>query len=87
MIELEELNPDAIAMELTVAAIEAWLNRSTEDRDGEAIGREIGAMYREIHTAVAEMHIEEEDEDGDFDEEEEQETEVVPELHLEDPHN
>ena len=78
MIEVHELTTDAIAMELTVATIEPWLNDSEEVRNGETIGREIAAMYREIHSAVAEMHIEEENSDlEDLDEEDDLDDQLV----------
>ena len=46
---------DVIAMNLAVAAIEQWLKNVSADRRGEDLGREIGALYREIHAAVSEM--------------------------------
>lgn len=68
---------DVIAMNLTMAALEQWLKNVDSSRRGEDIGREIGAMYREIHAAVDEMSsVEEDDEEYDFgDEDDEDEDE------------
>jgi len=66
---------DLIAMNLTIAALEQWLKNVSPDRSGEELGREIGALYREIHVAVDEMsHVGEDfdDEDEDFEDEEEE---------------
>jgi hypothetical protein len=64
---------DVIAMNLTMAALEQWLKNVDADRRGEDLGREIGAMYREIHAAVDEMSSidDEDDDDLDFDEDDE----------------
>jgi hypothetical protein len=67
---------DVIAMNLTVAALEQWLKNVDASRRGEDLGREIGALYREIHSAVDEMaSIDDEDEDFDFGDEEDEEDE------------
>ncbi len=79
---------DVIAMNLTMTALEQWLKNVDATRRGEDLGREIGALYREIHSAVDEMasvgdddeeyefdngdEEDEEDEDGDFDEEDDE---------------
>ena len=60
---------DVIAMNLTMAALEPWLKNVDSTRRGEDLGREIGAMYREIHSAVDEM-ASAGDEDEEFEEEE-----------------
>ena len=69
---------DVIAMNLTIAALEEWLKTNSE-RNGADLGREIGAMYREIHTAVDEMSPEEDD-DFDFDDEEDDEEDEEAEV-------
>lgn len=63
-------------MNLTIAALEQWLKNVDASRRGEDLGREIGALYREIHSAVDEMaSIDDEDEDFDFGDEEDEEEE------------
>lgn len=77
--ELEASATDVIAMNLTMTALEQWLKNVSSDRRGEELGREIGELYREIHSAVAEMSPDDDDEDDedyeddDDDEEEEEE--------------
>jgi hypothetical protein len=70
-LELDAPTNDVIAMNLTIAALEQWLKNVSSDRSGQELGREIAAMYREIHAAVDEMSPEEEDDDLDFDDEDE----------------
>ena len=78
MLETDAHPTDVIAMNLTMAAMESWLRTpAAADRTGEEIGREVAAMYREIHAAVDEMSPEEPeddffDEDDDEDEEDEE---------------
>jgi hypothetical protein len=72
-LELDAPTNDVIAMNLTIAALEQWLKNVSADRSGQELGREIAAMYREIHAAVDEMSPEEEDDDFDFDDEDEDE--------------
>ncbi|HTC31271.1 MAG TPA: hypothetical protein VK702_11145 [Candidatus Acidoferrum sp.] len=72
-LELDAPTNDVIAMNLTIAALEEWLKNVSADRSGQELGREIAAMYREIHAAVDEMSPEEEDDDFDFDDEDEDE--------------
>ena len=75
-LELDAPTNDVIAMNLTIAALEQWLKNVSSDRSGQELGREIAAMYREIHAAVDEMSPEDdEDDDFDFDEDEEDEDE------------
>lgn len=63
-------------MNLTIAALEQWLKNVDASRRGEDLGREIGALYREIHSAVDEMaSVDDEDEDFDFGDEEDEEDE------------
>lgn len=65
---------DVIAMNLTIAALEGWLKNVDASRRGEDLGREIGALYREIHSAVDEMaSVDDDDEDFDFGDEEDDE--------------
>jgi hypothetical protein len=71
---------DIIAMNLTMAALDQWLKNVSSERSGEDIGREIAAMYREIHAAVDEMSPDDEEADDDYlededDEEDEEEDE------------
>ena len=67
---------DVIAMNLTIAALEQWLKNVDASRRGEELGREIGALYREIHSAVDEMaSVDDEDEDFDFGDEDDEEEE------------
>jgi hypothetical protein len=61
--ELEAPSNDVIAMNMTIAAIDRWLENSSEDKSGQEVGREIGAMYREIHAVVAELSPQDEDDD------------------------
>jgi len=72
-LELDAPTNDVIAMNLTMAALEQWLKNVSSDRSGRELGREIAAMYREIHAAVDEMSPEEEEDDFDFDGEEDDE--------------
>jgi hypothetical protein len=65
--ELDAPSNDIIAMNLTIAAIDRWLENSSDDRSGLEIGREIGAMYREIHAVIASISPDDEDEDDDDD--------------------
>jgi hypothetical protein len=74
-LELDAPTNDVIAMHLTIAALDQWLKNVSSDRSGQELGREIAAMYREIHAAVDEMSPEEEDDDFDFDDEEDEDDE------------
>ena len=71
-LELDAPTNDVIAMHLTIAALDQWLKNVSSDRSGQELGREIAAMYREIHAAVDEMSPDEEDDDFDFDDEEDE---------------
>jgi hypothetical protein len=71
-LELDAPTNDVIAMHLTIAALDQWLKNVSSDRSGQELGREIAAMYREIHAAVDEMSPEEEDDDFDVDDEEDE---------------
>jgi hypothetical protein len=63
--ELDAPSNDIIAMNLTIAAIDRWLENVSDDKTGQEVGREIGAMYREIHTVVASISPDEEDEEDE----------------------
>jgi hypothetical protein len=72
--EIDAPSNDVIAMNLTIAAIDRWLENLSDDRSGQEVGREIGAMYREIHAVVASISS---DDDDDDDEEEEESESLV----------
>jgi hypothetical protein len=85
-LELDAPTNDVIAMHLTLAALDRWLANVSSEWGGQELGREIAAMYREIHAAVDEMSPEEdddidfgpeEDEDEDDDEDEYEEDEEL----------
>jgi beta-phosphoglucomutase-like phosphatase (HAD superfamily) len=82
--EIDAPTNDVIAMNLTIAALDQWLKNVGSERNGEELGREIGAMYRVIHAAVDEMSPEEDDDDFEFDDEDEEEEEEEEEEELED---
>lgn len=65
--EIEAPSNDAISMNLTIAAIDRWLENSSDDKSGQEIGREIGAMYREIHAVVAAISPDEDDDEDEDD--------------------
>ena len=67
--ELDAPSNDVIAMNLTIAAIDRWLENSSDDRSGQDLGREIGAMYREIHGVVSSLSPIDEDDEEDEDDE------------------
>jgi hypothetical protein len=73
-LEIDAPTTDVIAMNLTIAALDQWLRDVSSERSGAELGREIGALYREIHAAVDEMSPDD-DEDFDFDDDEEDEDE------------
>ena len=73
-LELDASTNDVIAMNLTIAALDQWLKDVSSERSGQDLGREIAAMYREIHAAVDEMSPGDEEDDGfDLDDEEDDE--------------
>jgi hypothetical protein len=72
--ELDAPANDIIAMNLTIAAVDRWLENSPENQSGQAVGNEIGAMYRAIHAVVDEVSPEQPDDEDDEDEEEDDET-------------
>lgn len=72
-IDIDAPSTDVIAMHLTIAALEQWLKNVSSDRSGEEVGRQIGDLYREIHSAVDEMQGEPDEDDEDEDEDDEDE--------------
>jgi hypothetical protein len=68
--ELEAPSNDVIAMNLTIAAIDRWLENSSDDKSGQEVGREIGAIYREIHAVITSISPVDDEDDEDDDEEE-----------------
>ena len=69
--ELDAPSNDVIAMNLTIAALERWLSNDPAGKSGEELGRQIGAMYREIHAVVDEISPDEADEEEEEEDEEE----------------
>jgi hypothetical protein len=69
--EIDAPSNDVITMNLTIAALDRWLANGGSAQSGEEIGREIGAMYREIHAVVDEISPDEVDDEDDEEEEEE----------------
>lgn len=78
--EIDAPSNDVIAMNLTIAAVDRWLENSSAT-SGREVGREIGAMYREIHNVLDELSPNGDDEDDD-DEEEDDDPVVRPAQHL-----
>jgi hypothetical protein len=76
--EIDAPSNDVIAMNLTIATLDRWLAAQTEARSGEEIGRDIAAIYREIHFAIDEFSGPDEDEE-DEDEEEDEDDELIGE--------
>ena len=75
-LEIDAPTNDVIAMNLTIAALDQWLKNVSSERGGQELGREIAAMYREIHAAVDEMSPDDEDDlDDEFDDEDEEDDE------------
>jgi hypothetical protein len=68
--ELDAPSNDLIAMNLTIAAIDRWLENSTAS-SGQEVGREIGAMYREIHAVLDEISPNDDEDDDEDDEDDE----------------
>lgn len=73
--ESHTLGTEVIAMNITISALEGWLKNVPADRSGEELGREIGALYREVFSAVDEMSPSIEEDDFDYEDEEEEEEE------------
>jgi hypothetical protein len=69
--DLDAPSHDVIAMNLTIAALDRWLENSSDDKSGQELGREIGAMYREIHAVVASVSPADDEDDDDEDDDDE----------------
>ena len=65
-----------IAMNLTIAAVDRWLENSSAS-SGQEVGREIAAMYREIYCVLEQISP---DDDEDDDEDDEDEPAIRPPL-------
>ncbi|HKE36769.1 MAG TPA: hypothetical protein VKB39_05015, partial [Candidatus Baltobacteraceae bacterium] len=66
-------------MNLTMAALDRWLANIAPADDGEEVGKQIGAMYREIRLVVEEVsgELPGDDEEEDDDEDEDDDDEVI----------
>lgn len=64
--EIDAPSNDVIAMNLTIAAVDRWLENASAS-SGQEVGREIGAMYREIHAVLDQISPSDDDEDDDED--------------------
>ncbi len=62
------MDNDVIAMNLTIAAVDRWLENSLAS-SGQEVGREIGAMYREIYCVLERISPDEDDDDEDEEDE------------------
>ena len=71
--EIDAPSNDVIAMNLTIAAVDWWLENSSAS-SGQEVGREIGAMYREIHAVLDQISPDDEEEDEDDDDDDEDTT-------------
>lgn len=82
--EIDAPANDIIAMNLTIAALDRWVANVSPSDDGEEVGKQIGAMYREIRLVLDELQAElpgddEEEDDEDDDDDEIIEAEIVDE--------
>ena len=75
--ELDAPANDIIAMNLTIAAVDRWLENSPENQSGQAVGSEIGAMYRAIHAVVDDVSPEQPDDDEDDEDDEEDDETLI----------
>jgi hypothetical protein len=64
--ELDAPSNDVIAMNLTIAAVDRWLENASAS-SGQEVGREIGAMYREIHAVLEQISPSDDDDDDEDD--------------------
>jgi hypothetical protein len=71
--KLNASSKDVVTMNLTIAALHRWLSNLDDNTSGRQIGREIGAMYREIHSVVAELSVDDFQQDDDEEDEDEEE--------------
>jgi hypothetical protein len=65
---------DEIAMNLTIAAVDRWLENSSAS-SGQEVGREIAVMYREIFCVLEQISP---DDDDDEDEDDDDEPAIRP---------
>ncbi|HEY1975756.1 MAG TPA: hypothetical protein VGG89_04405 [Candidatus Baltobacteraceae bacterium] len=80
--EIDAPANDIIAMNLTIAALDRWIANVSPSDDGEEVGKQIGAMYREIRLVLDELSDElpgdeEEEDDDEEDDEEVLEAQIV----------
>lgn len=79
--ELDAPANDVIAMNLTMAALDRWVSNVSPADDGEEVGKQIGAMYREIRLVLEEISAElpgdDEEEDDEDEDDEVVEAEIV----------
>jgi hypothetical protein len=71
--KLNATSKDVVTMNLTIAALHRWLSNLENNTSGKQIGREIGAMYREIYEVVAEMSVGDNGDDLDDEDDEDDE--------------
>jgi hypothetical protein len=69
--EIDAPSNDVIAMKLTIAAVDRWLENSSAT-SGQEVGREIGAMYREIHKVLDDISPADDEDDDDEDDDDDQ---------------
>jgi hypothetical protein len=69
--EIDAPSNDVIAMNLTIAAVDRWLENSSAT-SGQEVGREIGSMYREIHKVLDEISPSDDEDDDEDDEDDDQ---------------
>ena len=58
-------------MNLTIAAIDRWLENSSAS-SGQEVGREIAAMYREIHVVLDQISPRDDEDDDDEDDDDDE---------------
>lgn len=75
--ELDAPANDVIAMNLTVAALDRWLASVPPPEYGEEVGKQIGAMYREIRFILEELSTDLPGDDEEEDDDDEEDDEVV----------
>lgn len=78
--ELDAPANDVIAMNLTMAALDRWLAHVPLVDDGEEVGKQIGAMYREIRLILEELSTDLPGDDEDEDDEDEDDDVVEAEI-------
>jgi hypothetical protein len=80
--KLNASSKDVVTMNLTIAALHRWLSNLEDHTSGKQIGREIGAMYREIYGVVARLSVDDpgDDEDDEELDDEEETIGIVPRI-------